>query len=81
MATTFKVVSRPLKPGEFKGSPQPRDYEALGEFVTACSLLEVAMHIAIRQLLRIDETVARTLIGERRTGLSLTFFVSPLSGR
>lgn len=68
MATTFKLVSRPLKPGEFKASPQPRDYEAIGEFVTACSLLEVAMHIAIRQLLRIDETVARTLIGERRTG-------------
>jgi hypothetical protein len=73
------VKAYTLKPGEFKGSPRHRDYKAIGEFVTACSLLEVTLHLVIRPLLQVKDQVVRRLIGEPRLGDLIDLFKFAIS--
>jgi hypothetical protein len=56
------------RPGEFSYSPRAEDYAALGQFVAACSFLELVMHAVLRHLLRLDDKVERALVGEPRSG-------------
>jgi hypothetical protein len=65
MAKAFLTVIPP-KPGEYTCSPGAADYQAIGEFITACSLIEVNMHVVLRHWLSVEEQIARTLLGEAR---------------
>jgi hypothetical protein len=62
------IRAKPYKRGTFNRNPLPRDYQAIGEFITATSLIEVVLHRAIRRWLGLDEGIARALIGEPRHG-------------
>lgn len=44
------------------------DYAILGQFIYECSMLEVCLHGLLRDILAIDEELARLLIGEPRIG-------------
>jgi hypothetical protein len=62
--------------------PQSREYESLGRFVASCSSVEISLHAIARQLMGIDEDLARLLVGEPRVGDLMKFIkdVSALKG-
>ena len=46
--------------------PDDGEYAAIGRLITACSILELNLNMAVRLWLGIDEAIARCLIGEAR---------------
>lgn len=62
------LTAKPRVRGRYTANPTPADLQAIGEFITACSILEIEIHNILRALLRVDEHVARILVGERRVG-------------
>ncbi|WP_395686537.1 hypothetical protein [Caenimonas koreensis] len=45
-----------------------RGYAALGEYIALCSLVEVSLHICLKQWLGIEDSIERLLVGEPRMG-------------
>lgn len=62
--TSIKI--NPPKRGAFTATPTPQQFALIGEFINACSLVEVSIHAVLRATLQIDDNIARALIGERR---------------
>jgi hypothetical protein len=62
------ITKREPVKGRFDMEPTNLDYEALGRFVSSCSVIEITMHRLIRAWLNIQDDIARQLIGEPRAG-------------
>jgi hypothetical protein len=51
-------------------------YAALGTFIAMCSTLEAALHICLKVLLHVEDSVERLLVGEPRLGDLVTLVKS-----